>query len=80
MMAEDVQYEFCPETGIGCVLLKRGDESLKVDLMPDEAGELEGLVASGDMVGARALLSNIDSKAAAAMDDEALAALAREMR
>ncbi len=78
-MAGDVKYDLCPETGIGCVLVKQGGDSVKIDLMPDEAADLKDLVASGDMAGAKALLESVDSRAATAMDDEALKALAKEM-
>ncbi len=77
-MSDDLQYELCPETGIGCVLVNREAGLLKIDLMPDEAAELKQFVEAGDMIGAKELLVGIDSKAAD-LDDAALEALAREV-
>jgi len=77
-MSNELQYELCPETGIGCVLVNREAGLLKIDLMPDEATELKQLVQSGNMAGAKELLIGIDSKAAE-LDDAALAALTREI-
>ena len=77
-MSDDLQYELCPETGIGCVLVNREAGLLKIDLMPDEAAELKQFVEAKDMAGAKELLVSIDSKAAE-LDNAALEALAREV-
>jgi hypothetical protein len=78
-MASRLQYDLCPETGVGCVLVTREQGLLKIDLMPDEAARLKQLVSSGDFAGARELLLSVDS-AAAELDETALRALAQEMR
>ena len=78
-MASRLQYDLCPETGVGCVLVTREQGLLKIDLMPDEAASLKQLVSSGDFAGARELLLSVDS-AAAELDETALRALAQEMR
>jgi hypothetical protein len=78
-MASRLQYDLCPETGVGCVLVTREQGLLKIDLMPDEAVSLKQLVSSGDFAGARELLLSVDS-AAAELDETALRALAQEMR
>lgn len=77
-MSVELQYELCPETGIGCVLVNREAGILKIDLMPDEAVELRELVQAGNMAGARELLIGVDSNAAD-LDDSTLESLAREM-
>ncbi len=77
-MAARVQFDLCPETGVGCVLVNREQGLLKIDLMPEEATELKRLASAGDLVGARALLTEVDS-AAAELDDDGLRALLREM-
>lgn len=79
-MTTDLQYDLCPETGIGCVLVSRDSDSLKLDLMPDEAASLRELIESGDMDGAKALLVSIDAKAERTIDAACLEALAREIR
>lgn len=79
-MPDELQYELCPETGIGCVLINNSAGMLKIDLMPDEAADLRDLVKSGDIEGARALLASIDAKAETAIDDECFKALVREIR
>ena len=78
-MASRLQYDLCPETGVGCVLVTREQGLLKIDLMPDEAASLKQLVSSGDFAGARELLLSVD-EAAAELDETALRALAQEMR
>jgi hypothetical protein len=79
-MAEELQYDVCPETGIGCVMVNKDSGVLKIDLMPDEVSSLEDLVKAGDLAGARALLAGVDSKAESALDDDLLRALAQEVR
>jgi len=79
-MAEELQYDVCPETGIGCVMVSKDSGTLKIDLMPDEVSSLESLVKSGDMTGAKALLASVDSKAETALDDTLLRVLAQEVR
>lgn len=73
-MATELNYEVCPETGIGCVLVRRNGDLTKLDLMPDEVGELERLAAAGDVAGIRTLLASVSS-AAASLDDETLETL-----
>lgn len=78
-MATEMEFELCPETGIGSLRILSGAESIKVDLMPDEALDLQNLVQSGDVDGAKALLVGIDSRAGAVLDGSALSALAKEI-
>lgn len=77
-MANGVEFDVCPETGIGCVMVNNDSGLLKIDLMPDEASDLQGMLASGDMAGAKALLASVDAKAETAIDDAALRSLAQE--
>jgi hypothetical protein len=79
-MAEEVQYDLCPETSIGCVMVNKEDGLFKIDLMPDEASDLRTLVNSGDLDGAKALLVSVDARAAEAMDSAALNALVKKIR
>ncbi|MBI2843163.1 MAG: hypothetical protein HYX78_07160 [Armatimonadetes bacterium] len=75
-MPARLQYELCPETGIGCLMVETESDAFKIDLMPDEAENLHSLVHSGDMDAAMALLTSIDSRDQAALgelDAEALA-------
>jgi hypothetical protein len=71
-MATELTYEVCPETGIGCVLVRRESGLAKLDLMPDEVLSLKQLAAAGDIEGIKALLSSVSAAAAAALDDEIL--------
>ena len=57
----EVEYDVCPETGIGCMMIYRATGKTKIDLMPDEAADLKEKMAAGDMAGAKALLSSVDS-------------------
>lgn len=66
-MGVRIEYELCPETGIGCLMLHHDTGMTKIDLMPDEAADLRTRVQSGDMDGARELLAGIDSGAEAAL-------------
>ncbi len=79
-MSEELQYDVCPETGIGCVMVNNDSGSLKIDLMPDEVSSLKDMVAAGDLAGAKALLAGLDSKADAALDETLLQVLAKEVR
>ncbi len=79
-MSEELKYDLCPETGIGCLMIGRETGALKIDLMPDEAASLRHLVKSGDLNSARELLVNIDPSAEAALSDERMTALAGEIR
>ena len=74
-MSDEVQYDVCPETGIGCVMVNNASGLIKIDLMPDEAASLKDMVASGDLAGAKALLVGVESKAESALDDTLLQAL-----
>lgn len=78
-MAGEVQYDLCPETGIGCLLVNPESGMRKIDLMPDEAAQLKELVNSGDMDGARAMILSVDPGAESAITDDVLKALAQEM-
>jgi hypothetical protein len=75
----DVTFELCPETGIGCLIIKSGDESVKIDLMPDEAADLQTHVQSDDLEGARTLLTGIDRHAEAVFNQSELQALAGKL-
>lgn len=80
-MATELSYDLCPETGIGCVLLRREEASMvKLDLMPDEAAQLKELAAAGDIAGIRALLSGVSATKAAEIDDSLLEALVKDAR
>lgn len=79
-MTDELQYELCPETGIGCVVLNQDAGLLKIDLMPDEAADLRELVKSGDLEGAKTLLASINAQAESALDSACLEALAKEIR
>lgn len=78
-MATELSYDLCPETGIGCVLLKREAGMVKLDLMPDEAAQLKELAAAGDLAGVRALLSSVNAAKAAELSDELLEALVKDV-
>ncbi len=62
-MAQGLQFEVCPETGVGCVLVERSAGALKIDLMPDETTKLQALVRAGDLEGAKALLVEVEPAA-----------------
>jgi hypothetical protein len=79
-MTDGIQFELCPETGIGCLMIGKGEDSVKVDLMPDEVSELQGFVQSGDLAGAKAFLTEIEDEVGPAMGDISLEALAQELR
>ncbi len=79
-MATELTYDVCPETGIGCVLVRKDDGMAKLDLMPDEAADLKALAAAGDVAGIRALLTSVNATKAAALDDELLKALIENAR
>ena len=74
-MSEELQYDVCPETGIGCVMVNNDSGLLKIDLMPDEASSLKDMVKAGDLAGAKALLVGVESKAESVLDDTLLNAL-----
>jgi hypothetical protein len=78
-MADGLGFDVCPETGIGCVMVNREEGMVKIDLMPDETQNLQALVKSGDLKGAKALLAGVDARAEEAVDDAVLEALAREI-
>ena len=71
-MATELTYDVCPETGIGCVLVRRESGLAKFDLMPDEVDQLKQLAAAGDIEGIKALLTSISAAKAEALDDELL--------
>ena len=77
-MAEELEYDLCPETGIGCLMAKSDSGLLKIDLMPDKAARLKELMFAGDLDAARALLVGIDGNAESAIDYSALQALFRK--
>lgn len=79
-MATELTYDLCPETGIGCVLVKRTAGLVKLDLMPDEAAKLKELAANGDRQGIRALLTTVSPAKAAELDDAVLEALVQDAR
>jgi len=79
-MPTELTYDVCPETGIGCVLVRKDDGMAKFDLMPDEVACLESLAASRDAAGIRALLANVSATKAAALDDDLLKALIENAR
>jgi len=78
-MAGKVQFDLCPETGIGCVMLDGDSGLLKIDLMPDEAADLKGLLSAGDLDGAKAILAGVDPKAATEVDAAVLQELVKEV-
>lgn len=79
VMAGKVQFDVCPETGIGCVMLDDESGLLKIDLMPDETADLKVRLGSGDMDGAKAVLSIAEPRAEVAVDSAVLEDLAREV-
>lgn len=79
-MATELTYDVCPETGIGCVLVRKDEGLAKLDLMPDEVERLKALAAADDVAGIRSLLTGVSAKAAAALDDELLKALIENAR
>jgi len=78
-MATELTYDVCPETGIGCVLVRKDEGLAKLDLMPDEVITLKQLAAEGDIEGLKALLHSVSSKASA-LDDDLLKALIENVR
>ena len=78
-MTDRLQYELCPETGIGCHVVNQDSGLCKIDLMPDEAASLREFVKAGDLQGAKALLVSIDSTAGVAISDVDLQALVKEI-
>lgn len=79
-MANDMDFQVCPETGIGCLMMKKDGETIKVDLMPDEASDLRAMALQGNLKGVKTILADISHEAETAMDEESLEALAKEMR
>ena len=59
--------ELCPETGV-CSIIKSNGE--KVDLMPDEVGEIRD--AAGDFEKVRAVVSEADESFAGALTGDEL--------
>lgn len=78
-MPDEVRFDLCPETGIGCVMVQREVGLVKIDLMPDETEQLKQLVLAGDLDGARVLLADINPASESALDSETLEALVREV-
>jgi len=78
-MSDQLQFDVCPETGIGCVMLSGDSGDLKIDLMPDESENLVALVKAGNLEEAKALLVSVESKAESVVDKAALEALSREV-
>ena len=79
-MATELTYDVCPETGIGCVLVRKDDGLAKLDLMPDEVDQLKQLAAAGDIEGIKALLGSVSAVKAAVLDDDLLKALVDHAR
>jgi len=79
-MATELTYEVCPETGIGCVLVRKDTGMAKLDLMPDEVDQLKQLAGAGDIEGIKALLSSVSATKAAALDDDLLKELIENAR
>lgn len=79
-MATELTYDVCPETGVGCVLVRKDEGLAKLDLVPDEVSKLKQLAAAGDADGIRSLLSGVSAKAASALDDDLLKALIENAR
>ena len=79
MKENEMQYELCPETGIGCLIMGKDGDSYRFDLMPDEADELRDMVKSGDIEGARELLSGIVPESADALKNVGIEELSKEI-
>lgn len=79
-MVNDMDFQICPETGIGCLMMKKDGETIKVDLMPDEASDLRAMALQGNLKGVKTILADISPEAENALDEESLEALAKEMR
>jgi hypothetical protein len=79
-MPTELTYDVCPETGIGCVLVRRDEGMAKLDLMPDEVLRLKELAAAGDIEGIKALLTDVSPAKAAALDDDLLKELIENAR
>jgi hypothetical protein len=63
----ELKIELCPETGI-CSIIK--SDGKKVDLMPNEVGEIREATDSTDSV--KAKLSEVDSGFADSLDSDEL--------
>lgn len=78
-MGDNLQYELCPETGIGCLIMGKDGESYRFDLMPDEAVELHHIVETGDIEAARELLAGIVPESAETLEKVGIEELSREI-
>jgi hypothetical protein len=79
-MANDMDFQICPETGIGCLMIQNGEDTIKVDLMPDETDNLRAMVVTNNLKGAKQILAELNSEAEEALDEESLKVLAKELR
>lgn len=79
-MSIELMFDVCPETGIGSLMIQRDGDSVKIDLMPDEAADLRNLARTGDLDGAKALLAGIDSRAESALQGVTTEDMAREVK
>ncbi|MHB0999919.1 MAG: hypothetical protein ACYC27_11800 [Armatimonadota bacterium] len=79
MEENNVQYELCPETGIGSLILGKDDAAFRFDLMPDEAVELSNMVKSGNLDGARDLLVSILPESAETLKNVSIEELSKQI-
>lgn len=73
-MADKLQVELCPETGI-CSLIR--PDSSKIDLMPDEVEAIRTAAGNPDKI--RQVLADCDGTFAAALAPNDLAHLVKEL-
>ncbi len=59
----DLTIELCPETGI-CSVIK--PDGKKIDLMPDEVGQVREAAGAGDAI--KRVLAEVDADFAAGLD------------
>jgi hypothetical protein len=71
----DLKIELCPETGI-CSIIKR--DGKKVDLMPDEVGQLRDAAGAGATI--KQVLAEVDADFAAGLDPAEIAQVAGTLK
>lgn len=71
----ELNIELCPETGI-CSIIKA--DGKKIDLMPDEVGELRD--ASGNPDGIRQALAEVDDAFADGLDPDEIAQISDQLK
>jgi len=71
----DLKIELCPETGI-CSIIKR--DGKKVDLMPDEVGQLRDAAGAGATI--KQVLAEVDADFAAGLDPAEIAQVAGKLK